>query len=282
MFDRLRWALRKSRLPVTPGGLVLDVGSGGTPYPRSDVLLDRLTGAEHRCGDMMMIDRPTVFGDAQKMPFRDKVFDFAVASHILEHMAHPELFLQELQRVAKAGYIETPNVLFERLQPYNIHCLEVAEIDGTLHIHKKRREVEDEFLGNLSFLEKQPNWKLLFYQRLELFHVRLFWIDTIDFVIHNNEVSCEWIENINAESEAGDMKSDYLQTELSWRKIGLNLLNKFYGRGRRKRLKNFQLEGILCCPHCKSDIYSEKDRYICGQCNISYPKSPIPDFGLEN
>ena len=115
LINRVRWALRKSRLPVDSDGLVLDVGSGGTPYPRSDVLLDRLTGAEHRCGDAMMIDRHAVYGDAQCMPFKDKSFDFIVASHILEHMAEPEKFIKELQRVGKAGYIETPNAIFERL-----------------------------------------------------------------------------------------------------------------------------------------------------------------------
>ncbi len=88
---RVKWALRKVHLPVA-GGLVLDVGSGGKPYPRSDVLLDRMTGAEHRCGAAMMIDRPAVFGDASKMPFRDQAFDFVIASHILEHMPDPAVF----------------------------------------------------------------------------------------------------------------------------------------------------------------------------------------------
>ena len=69
---RIKWALRKIQLPVAGSGLVLDVGSGGKPYPRSDVLLDRLTGAEHRCGVPMMIDRPTVFGDAKKCHLKIK------------------------------------------------------------------------------------------------------------------------------------------------------------------------------------------------------------------
>ena len=111
-YKRVKWTLRKMSLPVKESGLVLDVGSGGTPYPRSDVLLDRLTDDQHRCGDSMTLDRPSVFGDAQRMSFKDKAFDFVVASHILEHMADPEQFLKELQRAGKAGYIETPNAIF--------------------------------------------------------------------------------------------------------------------------------------------------------------------------
>jgi len=52
-------------------------------------------------------------------------------------MAHPEIFLSELQRVGKAGYIKTPNALFERLHPYNIHCLEIVKTGDMLHIYKK-------------------------------------------------------------------------------------------------------------------------------------------------
>jgi len=37
--NRVRWALRKIRLPIAASDLVRDVGSGGNPFPRSDVLL---------------------------------------------------------------------------------------------------------------------------------------------------------------------------------------------------------------------------------------------------
>jgi ubiquinone/menaquinone biosynthesis C-methylase UbiE len=163
-FRRLKWALRKLILPVHNNDLVLDVGSGGNPYPRADVLLDRLVGAEHRCGAPMLIDRPTVFGDGTKLPFKDKAFDFVIASHILEHMSDPSSFLNELQRVGKAGYIETPNFIFERLIPMNIHCLEIAVINGVFHIHKKKNHIEDLFIGNLSFMDHNSEWKNLLFK----------------------------------------------------------------------------------------------------------------------
>ena len=39
----------------------------------------------------------------EALTFRDKSFDFVIASHVLEYSADPENFLLELNRVAKVG-----------------------------------------------------------------------------------------------------------------------------------------------------------------------------------
>ncbi|PUE17942.1 methyltransferase domain-containing protein [Limnohabitans sp. WS1] len=275
---RITWALRKARLPVVGSGLVLDVGSGGNPYTRSDILLDRLTGAEHRCGVSMMIDRPAVFGDASKMPFKDKVFDFVVASHILEHMSDPVSFLNELQRVGKSGYIETPNFLFERLFPYDIHCLEIALVNGVLHIHKKARPVEDDFIGSLDYLKHDSEWKKLFFEAPSFFHVRYYWNNEIKYLIHNPEISSKWIEKINSNSNEGEIKKNYLQGNLGWRKWGLWLLGFWHSYRRASRLKNFDLLKILACPECKGDLQMTKDYLVCNSCKVKYKAGQNPDF----
>ena len=43
------------------------------------------------------------------MPFADKTFDYAICSHVLEHVERPDTVIAELTRVAKAGYIEVPD-----------------------------------------------------------------------------------------------------------------------------------------------------------------------------
>ena len=277
-YKRIEWALRKRRLPVKDDELVLDVGSGGTPYPRSDVLLDRLTGAEHRCGASMMVDRLAVLGDAQRMPFKDKSFDFVVASHILEHMSEPETFLCELQRVGKAGYIETPNSIFERLVPYDIHCLEVMNVNDVLHIHKKSQPVEDSFLGSLGLIDIDSKWGKLFFERPDMFHVRLFWSNEIKYKIYNSETSCDWVENINAESGIGEVKLSYLESEMGWRKLGLSILNRWYSFQRSKRLKDFDITSILCCPECHGNLANRAESLICKHCKVSFFYDPLPDF----
>ena len=276
--NRVGWAFRKIRLPVLSDGLVLDVGSGGKPYPRSDILLDRLTGAEHRQGSAMLIDRPAVLGDACRMPFKDKSFDFIVASHILEHMADPAQFLEELQRVGKAGYIETPNFIYERLKPFSIHCLEVADVDGVLHIFKKKQPIEDTFISGLDFLITNSQWARLFYKSSDLFHVRYFWTDKIKYHIHNPDVSAEWIENINHNSEIGQEKASYISQKYRWREFGLSLLASINKISRKKRLANFNLSEIYACPQCRGDFAADEAFFICNSCNVKYKKLPYPDF----
>jgi hypothetical protein len=46
-------------------------------------------------------------------PFPDRFFDFAVCSNLLEDVRDPLVVCGELNRVAKAGYIETPSRLRE-------------------------------------------------------------------------------------------------------------------------------------------------------------------------
>jgi SAM-dependent methyltransferase len=276
---RLVWALRKLRFPIGRNGIVLDVGSGGNPYPRSDVLLDRLGGAEHRSGVAMKIDRLAILGDATKLPFKDKSFDFIIASHILEHMPNPEIFLKEIQRVGKAGYIETPSFLCERLSPCDAHCLEISLVDGALHIHKKGSSIEDSFVANMKFLQTDKDWAHLFHSDPGLFHVKYFWVDKIDWNIVNPEISCEWIENIYSDSVSNEViSSDPPDSRTGWRKFGIVMLEKYHSWQRLRRLKNFDIFSVLACPECKGDLEKKQGSVICEACDISYSSSPFLNF----
>ena len=58
----------------------------------------------------------------QKLPFKDKEFDYVILSHVLEHVPNLIEFVQEVERVSKAGYIELPTKLADNLA---IGCDEV-------------------------------------------------------------------------------------------------------------------------------------------------------------
>lgn len=274
-FGRIKWALRKAFLPVSTKALVLDVGSGNSPYPRSDVLLDRLQGDAHRCGQALIIDRPLILGDALHMPFKDKAFDFVVASHILEHMKDPAQFLSELMRVAKAGYIETPNSIGEELVPMNIHCLEVMNLDNKLIIRKKASSEDVSFLGDLKIHIRNTAWRKLFHRSPDLFHTRYFWKDKIDYEILNPQVSCDWIDQIYTLSDVGKSSENY--GSIGWRGWGIRLLAKLYGWMRKR--KSIDINATLACPQCHSDLKFENSSSECLACGALYSLKPYPDFG---
>ena len=53
---------------------------------------------------------------------KDNEFDFVVASHVLEHVQDPVLFLSEIQRVSSiGGYIEVPTKLEDNFV-FDINC----------------------------------------------------------------------------------------------------------------------------------------------------------------
>lgn len=118
---RAGWS--RSRLRITSGARVLDVGSGAFPNPRADVLCERDPVRPHR---RAVVDRPFVVADATALPFRRGAFDHVIASHLAEHVADPRALCAELGRVAVAGYIETPSPLFEKLLPEENHLWRVS------------------------------------------------------------------------------------------------------------------------------------------------------------
>ncbi|MCX7590801.1 MAG: class I SAM-dependent methyltransferase, partial [Kiritimatiellae bacterium] len=110
------------RLPAS--ARVLDVGGGGSPFPRADYVLD-LSPYEGRAAlGRMNLGCPERFTprtwiqrdvcDRTPWPFEDKFFDYAVCSHLLEDVRDPLWVCSELSRVACAGYVETPSRIVEQ------------------------------------------------------------------------------------------------------------------------------------------------------------------------
>ncbi len=88
---------------------VLDIGSGGSPFPYATHLADKYPGeTHHRYEKFDKKDLPFTKADIEKLPFDDKSFDFVYTAHVLEHVENPAKALDELMRVGKRGYIEVP------------------------------------------------------------------------------------------------------------------------------------------------------------------------------
>jgi hypothetical protein len=102
---------------------LLDVGGGVLPLNRADWVIDALPYEERgsygslgpppeRFSAATWVQRDIC--DREPWPFEDKQLDFAVCSHTLEDVRDPIWVCSELNRVAKAGYIEVPSRLEEQ------------------------------------------------------------------------------------------------------------------------------------------------------------------------
>jgi hypothetical protein len=100
------------------GALVLDVGGAARPFPRADWVLDLIPyeargqlgwdgdSRRERVSPDTWVQRDIC--DREPWPFSEQQFDFVVCSHTLEDLRDPVWAASELQRVARAGYIEVP------------------------------------------------------------------------------------------------------------------------------------------------------------------------------
>ena len=107
---------------IGPTDLVLDVGAWIQPFTRADWVIDVMP-YETRGRHGKQGPEPERFSadtwvvrdicDHEPWPFEDRQFDFAVCTHTLEDVRDPVWVCHELQRIAKAGYIEVPSRLEE-------------------------------------------------------------------------------------------------------------------------------------------------------------------------
>ena len=263
--ESLRWSLRRLRLPVGEAALVLEVGSGGNPFPRANVLLDAYEESQERHWEPLVRDRPTVLGFGENLPFRDKAFDFVIAAHVLEHSAAPERFLAELERVAHAGYIETPDAFMERVNPYKDHRLEVTLRDDCLLIRKKEAWIHDPQIVEL-YEQRAKRW--LTQETIPghpaEFHVRYFWKDKIRFRIINPQADASWPA---ATSHRLFAQTRGLKSKIRHATLGVTQW-LFSQRARNRRI-NLML--LLRCPRCHGLQLSRQESVIaCNDCGATY------------
>ncbi len=274
---RIAWSLRRLYVPVPKDALVLEVGSGGNPYPRTNVLLDAYEETVQRYYIPLVKDRPIVLGFAECLPFKDKSFDFIIASHVFEHTTDVDAFLRELQRVGKAGYLETPDAFFERVNPYRSHRIEVTEDNGILRINKKSSPVPDKEIVWLfeNKLKRLKNWSYFLSTNPFEFHVRYYWSEKIDYIIVNPKVSIEW-EPPDYQSKQNGSRAPSIRMQI------VTIIRFLFSQ--RTKNRKINIFDFLICPTCGSEsIKKVEDRIVCNRCAAVYEiKEEVPLMYLQN
>jgi hypothetical protein len=134
---------------IRSGDRVLEIGPGGTPHPRANVLLEKAfdSGAEAEeqrgFAPPLATEKQVVFYEGGTFPFPDKAFDYVICSHVLEHIPADELhqFVAELMRVASRGYLEFPTIYYDFIYkiPKHVTLLFHEPASNTIYYMPKER-----------------------------------------------------------------------------------------------------------------------------------------------
>src|SRR3989304_6497341 len=103
-----------TRYNINKSARVLDVG--GSMKQREMIIVDTLVDivrpedAPYKKSGLKAKNFIKLDITKDKLPFRDKEFDFCICSHTLEDLAYPFLVIEEMGRVAERGLIITPSM----------------------------------------------------------------------------------------------------------------------------------------------------------------------------
>jgi Methyltransferase domain len=128
---------------IKDGERVLEIGPGYVPFPKASMFVDYK--------ELPLPKEQTVSVDLNetRLPFADKSYDFIYCRHVLEDMYNPFLLLKEMERVGKAGYIETPSPIAEL-------CRGVDGASPPFRGYHHHRNIVWEYEGELRFIAKYP------------------------------------------------------------------------------------------------------------------------------
>lgn len=251
------WEYQKTvvRPHLPKNGIILDLGSGHNPVPEATILADFFPeDTIHRAGTMIE-DKPLIVCSVDRLPFLDKKIDFVICSHIVEHVDSPIRAGNELARVAKAGYIETPAYGKDIIVGTgNMHNWQVVEFEGTMHFFEysnRQREAHTTSPAmQLWSSKKYHPWQDFFWDRMDLFNAMHIWTGSPSIVEYRRGTSqtmplSQW-------SSIDEQQLSSSPSSLTDKEIAL-------------------LETILSTPDGKEPMKFFQGRFINPNGKISYP-----------
>ena len=164
---------------------VLDVGCGYRAHPKASVIADVQDLSNY------YKERKFIKINEKKFPFKDKEFDFVIASHVIEHVDDFEFFIKELERVSSKGYIELPsrlgdNLVFENKTDH-VWWFLYDDVNNKL-VASKRNQIIEPFIT----VSTGKLFEKIFRESLV---IELMWEEKIDYQI-DNSIRQEDVEKI--------------------------------------------------------------------------------------
>ncbi len=174
------------KLKENPNWNILDIGCGYTANQHASTVADvqDLSNFYKNKNFIKINDK--------KLPFKDNEFDFVITSHVIEHVENFQFFINEIERIAKQGYIELPtrlgdNIVFENSKDH-IWWLVYDDVSNVLKVSKKNQILEP-------FVSVATAKKLESIFRESLV-IEIYWNNKIDFK-PDNDLELKSVAKIN-------------------------------------------------------------------------------------
>ena len=193
---RIDYQRRFIQFDISPSEKVLDVGSGGEPFIYATHLCDPNPGkTQHRYNDLKTDNKPFAQVSAESLPYSAKEFDYVYCAHVLEHVGDPAKACDEIMRVGKRGYIETPTRMSDIMSNFtrfpNFHKWHVTRIGNTLifneyQVYEQRDMGTDEFYHMVHAI--YPNaMQRMFKVNNDLFVNMFLWSGGFNYFVFNKK-----------------------------------------------------------------------------------------------
>jgi len=155
---------------------VLDIGCGYRAHKNATVIADVQDFSD------LYKEKKFVQIQGKNLPFKDKEFDYVIASHVIEHVEDFQFFIKEIERISSKGYIELPsrlgdNLVFENKTDH-IWWFYYDDIENQLLVSKKNQLIDPFITVSTAKLFEE-----IFRESLV---IELVWDQKIDYKIDNN------------------------------------------------------------------------------------------------
>jgi SAM-dependent methyltransferase len=155
---------------------ILDIGCGYTANKFANFVAD-----EKDFSDFYKNKKKFFKIENKILPFKDKEFDFVIASHVIEHVEDFAFFISELERISNQGYIELPtrlgdNLVFENTTDHIWWF--IFDDDKKKLLASKKTQTLEPFLSVATGKNLSDSFR-------ESFVIELAWKDKIEFSIDN-------------------------------------------------------------------------------------------------
>ncbi len=187
---------------IKPGDLVLDVGGGHRPYPKSTHVADFVDHQEMRHGQGLNLGgRELIEGDVVETlkEFPDDHFDFCYSSHTFEHINDLAAAVEQINRTCKRGFYALPgsDLEFITAKQHFGHVNLCRQIGDTLHFCERPvHTIVQPIAEAWEQLWKNPTFNALFEGHGQrgfrfLWEIRYYWEDSISYEKYSGDKAHE-------------------------------------------------------------------------------------------